>query len=164
MPIERRSTRTQTTTVVISVVALCVVVVLGFLVVRAASGSGDGVSLNLGDDVFEAGGAASLAKQVDADGPLLFSDVAGRGQRRPIFVSHLGEDTTTGWHAFDAFPRGAPAGCFLEWDASAEQFSAVDDCAPGTFPVDGTGLRSYAATVTEDGLLEVDLREELDAN
>jgi hypothetical protein len=162
VPIERRSTRSQTTTLVISLVAVVVVVILGFLVIRAASGSGDGVSLNLGDDVFEAGGAKVLAGAVAADGPLLFSDVAGRGQRRPIFVSHLGDSEKAGWYAFDAFPRGAPEGCFLEWDATTEQFTAVDDCVAGTFPVDGTGLRRYEVTVTEDDQLEVDLRKELD--
>src|SRR4029077_4413400 len=100
-----------------------VAVLLGFLIIRAASGSGDGVSLNLGDDVFEAGSAKVLAAAVVDDGPLLFSDVAGRGQRRPIFVTHTGDDPQSNWYAFGAFPRGAPAGCFLEWDESAEHFT-----------------------------------------
>lgn len=158
MPIERRSSRTQTTTLVISVVALVAVVLLAVLVVRAATGDGQ-VALNLGDDTFDAGRTVDRAAAIAADGPILFSDVSGRGQVRPIFLSHVGDDPAAGWWAFDARPEGAPAGCFLEWDRASGTFRGHDGCDPRTFPPDGAGLRRYLVTVSADDELTVDFRE-----
>jgi hypothetical protein len=163
VPIERRTTRMQTTSLVISVVALLLAVLLGFLVIRKASGSNDKTSVNLGTDVFRAGTAKARAASIAKDGPLLFSDVSGGGQSRPIFVNHLGDDPKTGWYAIDAVPSDAPDGCFLEWDAAAKEFRGVKRCVSTTYPPDGTGLTRYTATVNSDGELEIDLRKELGA-
>ena len=125
MPIERRTARMQTTTLVISVVALVAALLLGFLVLRHATGSNSTVKINLGTDIFQAGNAGERAAAIAKAGPLLFSDVSGGGQDRPIFVNHLGHDAKTGWVALDAVPPDAPDGCFLEWDAKAKQFRGV---------------------------------------
>lgn len=161
MPIERRSARVQTTTIVISVVALAAALLLAVLVFRAATG-GDDVAIRLGDDVFAAGAADERAEAIAGDGPLLFSDVSGRGQRRPIYLQHLGDDPETGWYAFDARPPAAAEGCFLEWDAAARRFVGVDGCTAATYPADGEGLDRYPVVVSRDGDLSIDLREELD--
>jgi len=156
MPVEQRSAQVQTTTIIISVVALAVVLLLGFLVLRSAS-DGAGVTLQLGEDVFAAGDARDLAEAIEADGPALFSDVSGRGQQRPIYLNHLGGVYKEGWVAFDAKPPGGADTCFLEWDAAETEFSGVEDCVPETYPADGTGLQFYVVTVTDDGVVEVDL-------
>ena len=83
MPIERRTARTQTTTLIISVVALAAALLLGFLVLRHATGTNSKVKINLGTDVFQAGNASERSKEIAKDGPLLFSDVSGGGQQRP---------------------------------------------------------------------------------
>jgi hypothetical protein len=156
MPVEQRSTQVQTTTIIISVVALAVVLLLGFLVLRSA-GDGAGVTLQLGEDVFAAGDSTKLAEAIEADGPALFSDVSGRGQQRPIYLNHLGGVYKEGWIAFDAKPPGGADTCFLEWDSEAEMFAGVDDCVPETYPADGAGLQFYVVTVTDDGGVEIDL-------
>ena len=160
MPIQRRSSRVQATTLAISIAAVVVVIVLGWLILQAATDDGEG-AIDLGDDTFEAGDARGRAEAIAKDGPLLFSDVSGRGQRRPIFLAHLGDDPKTGWYAFDAKAPGADPDCFLEWDASEEEFSSVGGCDERTFPQDGSGLRRYLVSVSRDGELEVDLRERL---
>jgi hypothetical protein len=153
MPIERRSTRTQATTMIIMVCALIAVVLAAWLLLKAASGG----SVRLGTDRFDQFNAKDAAASIAKDGPLLFSDVSGRGQNRPIFVTHEGSDFKVGWHVFEARAPGAPDECFLRWDAEAKEFRSVDDCDPATFPADGTGLRQYKWRVTSDGTLDIDL-------
>lgn len=160
MPIERRSTRTQTTTLVISVAVLAVALILVVLILQA-SGSGPKINVALGDDTFTVGPAASRARAIARDGPLLFSDVSGGGQRRPIFVNHTGEDHRVGWEVFDARPPEAPEGCFLEWRAEAEVFGTT--CDERTFPANGGDLPHYSWKVTREGDLVVDLRRPLPA-
>ena len=72
--------------------------------------------------MFRAGEAQRLSKQIAADGPLLFSDVSGRGQVRPIFVNHFGDDPQVRWVAFEAVAPGAAEGCFLSWSAKRNLF------------------------------------------
>jgi len=158
MPIERRSTRSQTTTVVVALTSVAAVALVVFLLIRAAS-TGDGVALNLGVDRFEAGNAEERAAAIATTGiPLLFSDVSGNGQQRPIFLNHTGDDATVGWSAFDARPPGGSADCFLEWDESKEDFTGVDGCDTRRFPATGEGLTSYPWKVNDAGQLIVDLK------
>jgi len=158
MPIERTSSTKQVSTIVMMVAATAVVVLLVYLLIRAASGSG-GVSLKLGDDRFDAGNAKERAASIAKSGPLLFSDVSGGGQNRPMFLNHLGDDPRAGWVAVDARPPGAKRGCFLVWSRSAKEFRPRDGCAPGAFPADGTGLVSYPWKYTEAETVEIDLRD-----
>lgn len=144
----------QATTIVMMVCGVLVVGLAVWQLIRVASGG----ELRLGDDRFNRFDAEDAAEAIAKDGPLLFSDVSGRGQNRPIFVNHVGDDPTTGWYVFDARAPEAPADCFLEWDEEDERFRSVDECHPGTFPPDGEGLRQYEWTVTEEGVLDIDLR------
>lgn len=138
-------------------VSVVVAVVLGaWLLLRAASGD----SVRLGDDRFDRFNAKSAAESIRKDGPLLFSDVSGRGQNRPIYVSHVGDDHKTGWYVFEARAPEAPKDCFLVWDRDDELFRSEDDCDPRTFPVDGEGLRQFPWKVTEEGNLDIDLNPE----
>ena len=145
----------QTTTLIISLVAVAVALLLVYLIIRAAGGK-DGVALNLGDNKFQAGIATERAEAIRADGPLLFSDVAGGGQRRPIFLNHTGDDATTGWSVFDAHPPGTAEDCFLRWSATREVFTTT--CNSTTFPADGGDLPNYRWEVTTDGALVIDVR------
>jgi hypothetical protein len=99
---------------------------------------------------FKVGSAERLARTVARDGPLLFQDLLDRS--RDIFVQHLGGND---WRAFEAHAPGAPRRCSLEWRRDTRVF--VDPCDGRTYPADGTGLTSYPARVTDDGLLVVDL-------
>ena len=109
MPVERRSGSKQVTSIAIGVVAVVVAVVAAWGMIRLASGGDGPVQVRLGDDVFDAGQAVRLSKQVAEDGPLLFSDVSGRGQLQPIVVNHFGDDPdrSAGWRC-PPWPRGRP--------------------------------------------------------
>ena len=157
MPIERRNSKTQRTTLVVMVAGTAVVALLVYLLVRAASGPG-GMTLRLGTDTFDAGLASERAESIKAGGPLLFSDVSGNGQTRPIYLGHTGSDPLTGWVVVSASPPGAPAGCYVEWNRSASEFRPKGGCWPGTFPADGTGLTGYPWKITADKTIEIDLR------
>jgi hypothetical protein len=175
MPVERRTASRQVTTVVVAVVVVLLVGLAGWGLVQAASKKGSGVSLRLGDDVFDAGNAVRLSKQIGKDGPILFSDVSGRGQSRPIFVNHFGTDPQTRWVAFTAVAPGAEKGCYLAWSATRNLFeerqlpsangsSASKEqqgklCRDSTWPANGQGLTQFTWTVGKGGTLQVDLRK-----
>lgn len=99
---------------------------------------------------FRVGSAERLSGTVAREGPLLFPDLLNRA--RDIYVNHLGGGD---WRAFEAHAPGAPRRCTLTWRRESRDF--VDPCDGRTFPADGTGLRQYPATVTEEGELVVDL-------
>ncbi len=162
MPIERRTSRNQVTTVLIAVFSLVLVASIVYALIQLASG-GKGLSFDLGDDRFVAGNAERLARQA-SDAPILLSDVSGNGQQRPIVLSHNGEDPKRGWVAFDARPPGAPDDCILQVDRATGELRFApadrDRCGNQTFPVDGSGFRTYKWTVNGDGELVVDLKPE----
>lgn len=156
MPIERRSSSAQVRAVLIAVVSIVFVATLGYAVVRAATGERTSVTRSTGDGRWNAGEAESKATAIDRDGPILIPDPAGE-QRLPIFISHVGSNSETGWYAFEARPPGAAADCFLEWDRAAERFRPGDGCDDDTtYPRDGEGLRRFATSVTKGGDLIID--------
>jgi hypothetical protein len=170
MPVERRTGATQLRSVVFAVVAVVAAVGLAWGMLALASGGDGPVRLQLGDDEFNAGQAERLSAQIAQDGPVPFSDVSGRGQRRPIYVNHFGDDAGIRWVAFPAVPPGAPEGCFLVWSAELERFevrrppegAGRDDvgerCSEDTFPPDGEGLEQLPWRVDDDGNLIIDVR------
>ncbi|MCB1258530.1 MAG: hypothetical protein KDB26_15575 [Microthrixaceae bacterium] len=171
MPVEVRSGRQQTTAIGIGIVALVLAIALAWGILKVASGGGTSTRLRLGDDVFEAGNATRLSKQIKAEGPLLFSDVSGRGQNRPVFINHFGDDPDIRWVAFDAVAPDAPENCFLSWSVERELFEERSVAAGGdyrkgeicrdiTFAANGEGLTQYKWTVNDEGLLSIDFRKD----
>lgn len=174
MPVERRSGSRQATSIIIGVVALLVAVGAAWGMVTLASGGKGPVQVRLGDDVFDAGQSARLSKQIAADGPLLFSDVSGRGQLRPIYVNHFGNDPAARWVAMSAVAPGAPEGCFLSWNATKNLFEerkapqgggrdVGEVCRPVTYSADGsagsdgTSLETFPWRIDKQDNLIVDL-------
>jgi len=173
MPVERRSGTKQLAALGIGIVAVVLAVALAWGLLAVAGGGDASNQLRLGDDVFDAGNAERLSTQIRQDGPLLFSDVSGRGQRRPIAVNHFGDDTEIRWVAFDAVAPGAPENCYLSWSAEREVFeerSAVEGggreqgelCRDVTYPPNGEGLTQYPWKVDDQGVLVIDLRPDDD--
>jgi hypothetical protein len=109
------------------------------------------ISVRIGDDTFRAGPAEALAPTIAAEGPLLFSDVAGGD--RDLLLQHLGDDPADGWHAFAARPLQAPRDCIVEWQADDARF--VDSCDGTQYPADGAGLPPFPVRVDDDGQVEV---------
>lgn len=177
MPVERRSGSQQTRSVIIAVVALVIAVLGAWGMIRLASGGQGPVKVQLGDDTFDAGFATRMADQIDKDGPLLFSDVSGRGQRQPIYVVHIGSDDKDGWFALSAIAPGAAEGCFVTWNPESELFEerrAADPAegrdalgercrdvtwsADGTDGSDGSELEAFPWEIDKDERLIIDLR------
>ncbi len=177
MPVERRSGSQQTRSVIIAVVALVIAVLGAWGMIRLASGGQGPVKVQLGDDTFDAGYATRMADQIDKDGPLLFSDVSGRGQRQPIYVVHIGSDDKDGWFALSAIAPGAAEGCFVTWNPESELFEerrAADPAegrdalgercrdvtwsANGTDGSDGSELEAFPWEIYKDERLIIDLR------
>ena len=177
MPVERRSGSQQTRSAIIAVVALVIAVLGAWGMIRLASGGQGPVKVQLGDDTFDAGYATRMADQIDKDGPLLFSDVSGRGQRQPIYVVHIGSDQKDGWFALSAVAPGAAEGCFVTWNPESELFEerrAADPAegrdalgercrdvtwsADGTDGSDGSELEAFPWEIDKDERLIIDLR------
>ena len=155
MPVERRTARMQTTTLVISVVALAAAVVLVVLALRAAGTNNAPQTLNASTERFVVGDAAERSRSIRKDGPILFSDVSGNGQNHPVYLLHRGSDAKSGWTIVEAHPPRSATDCFIHWSGRRGLFTSCDD---STYPADGAGLPHYAWEVDADGQLRIDLR------
>lgn len=177
MPVERRSGSKQVTSVVIGVIALLVAVIAAWAMIQLASGGKGPVQVHLGDETFDAGYVSRMAKQAADDGPLLFSDVSGRGQRQPIYVVHLGDDDKDGWFALSAVAPGAAEGCFVTWNPERKLFEERRTADPaagrdalgkrcrdvtwsenGTDGTNGSELEAFPWKIDKDQRLIIDLR------
>lgn len=137
------------------VAGIGVVVAIGLAFAMSVLANRGTVSVNLGDDVFDAGDAEDLAESIaEENHPVIFSDVAGG--TRDIIVQHLGDQLKQGWYAFDARPPGTSRDCSLEWQPEEQHF--IVPCSDEVYPADGAGLPQYPVIVTDDGDVEVDLR------
>ena len=110
MPVERRSGPKQLTAVVFGIIAVLLAIGLAWGMLALASGGDGPVRVQLGDDEFRVGNAERQARQIAEDGPAIYSDVSGRGQRQPIVVNHFGDDAEIRWVAFPAVLPGASEG------------------------------------------------------
>ncbi len=169
MPVERRSGSNQTAAILIGIATVVVVVAAVWWLISLASGGGGPVSFNLGDDEFNAGQTERLATQIEENGPVLFSDVSGRGQVRPIWVNHFGDDSTREWYVFTAIGPGAPADCFLTWNESETLFDQRtpnpdepgepgEICADEVYSVTGEGVEAFTWKLDDDDNLVIDIR------
>ena len=129
---------------------LAAALLVGLMLVLLSSGD---VKSRLGDPVYDAGNAKAFARRADVQPVLLPALV---GFERDILVSHIGDDE---WRAFEANPAGKGRRCQVRWRESTRDFRAP--CTGAVFPLDGTGLKQYSATVNEAGRLIIDLRTEV---
>lgn len=149
-PVEKRTSRSTTTAVIVALAGVVAGLGLMWFMVNLASQGGDSVQIRLGDDRFPAGPAESRA----ASAPIIFGDVAGGG--RPIILTHTGDDPLEGWTAIAVILPGKPDDCAVEWDPDEEVFV---DCDGDIFATEGEGLTTYPVVV-EDGRLYVDINAE----
>lgn len=136
--------------VVVGLVSVAAGVALVWGMSRLAS-TGD-VTVQLGDDTFEAGDPTEMSRVIARDGPILYADAAGGN--RDIWLQHVGNSPTQGWYAFDAHRPGTGRDCTLQWQQAAAVFS--DPCDGSVVEAHGEGLPSYDVRI-EDGELIVDL-------
>lgn len=122
MPVEQRSRISQMTGVLIAIGAVLLALGASWLLLHLANGGEGPVKIQLGDENFDAGQIERIATQIAEEGPVLYPDVSGRGQRRPIWVNHFGDDAKAQWYVFSAIAPGAPQGCFLVWNPEKDLF------------------------------------------
>jgi hypothetical protein len=170
MPVERRSSSQQVRSVLFALVAVAAAVGLAWGMLALASGGDGPVRIRLGDDEFDVGNAERQAAQIAEDGPAIYSDVSGRGQRKPVVVNHFGDDPDIRWVAFPAVLPGADEGCFLTWNAERELFeerrpaegAGREDlgelCSDVTYPPNGEGLEQFDWEINDEGNLIIDVR------
>ena len=163
MPVARGPQINARSAIIVGLSGVVVAVVIGAIVVWAASNSGD-VEIQLGDRDFDVGSTGRLADEIDDRGPFLVADVAGGD--RDLIVNHLGDDPEQGWHAFDARPAGETRNCFFEFDDALDLFVLVtteDDveCGDGTATAigEGEGVTIYPVII-DDGRVRVDINFE----
>ena len=119
------------------------------------SGSGE-IQFKLGDDVFEVGDAKTFAERIQKDqSPIPFSSLSGN---RPIYVQHVGDDSALGWFAIDARSPSNPVNCGLDWNIETQVF--IDGCdETSIFPPTGEGLTRYRVTISDFGIIEINLNQ-----
>jgi len=139
------------------VVGIALVLVLFVVAIPSLTESGK-VEVRLGPDTFDAGPADARSAEIRERGPILFPDVAGRD--RDVYLTHTGDDPTTGWAVFDARRPGTGRDCTLTWTGTAFR----DPCGGPDVPADGAGLVHYDVTVTEEGRVIVDFRPDAGAD
>ena len=142
----------RSTTLIVTGVGgvLAAALVVGLVLLLLSSGN---VKSRLGDPVYDAGNAKSFARRADVQPVLLPALV---GFERDILVSHIGGDE---WRAFEANPPGRGRRCQVRWRTGTRDFRAP--CTGAVYPLDGTGLKQYSATVNKAGRLIIDLRTEV---
>lgn len=153
MPVASGPRVTARNAIVVGAAGVLTAVVLLAFVLWLTSQNGNRVEFRLGDEQFQDITADRMAKQIAADGPVLFPDVSAN-RSRDIYVQHLGADPKTGWLAFDAREAGAPRECFLDWQRDRQLF--VDRCDGSEVGADGAGLRQYPAVVNNNGKVVID--------
>jgi hypothetical protein len=153
-PVKQTPTRTPRSIILaVAGVALGLILVLVLFIFAIPSLTESGkVQVKLGSNTYDAGSSQSLAGTISSAGPLLLSDVSGG--KRDVYLQHIGDDDSTGWHAFDARRPGQSRDCSVTWQAESAEFR--DPCDGTTVPADGTGLPSYPVTVSDSGRVEVD--------
>lgn len=98
----------------------------GVLWLIAAWVSSDGERItNLGDRTFEVGNVETISDIVAEDGPILFPDLVSPSGVRAIVLDHKGDDPTTGWRVFYAYPADRDPTCLAE---QVERTTTFVDC------------------------------------
>lgn len=127
-------------------VGVAALIVVGVIL---ASNSGNSVELKIGDSDFRNINANRLAKEIQENGPVPFSDLVG--SNRAVWVNHMGDSSDEGWVAFFARVPEAPD-CIVEWNADTKLF--FDTCdETTTYPPTGEGLETVPTRVEEGNLI-----------
>lgn len=85
-------------------------VMLWLVALTISSGNAETASV-LTPGEWTVGRVDNLASIIDDTGPLLFQQPAGTESVGPIVVDHEGDDTTTGWRVYRAFPADRVGTC-----------------------------------------------------
>jgi len=159
MPIAQSSKTPARQAILVGLGATMGLLSILFLVTQADRLTGQGstnLDLEVADGLFHPGNIERLSADIEANGPLFFSDLSGGD--RDILLQHLGPSPKEGWFAIGARADDATRDCFVEWTPSSDAF--VDNCDATHYPADGAGLPSYLLQIDAAGDLAIDLDAE----
>ena len=117
---------------------------------------------NLGAKIFEVGPVESIARAVDAGGPLLFPDLKSPNGTRSIVLDHTGADPTRGWQMYCGWqvyyghPADSDASCLVTHTPNTRKFT---DCNKRTLAPEQLALPTDVRPIVENRTtLFIDLR------
>ena len=94
----------------------------------------------------------ALAAEIAERGPVPWAPLS-RG--RSIWINHVGDNSESGWFAFDVQSPGTSGDCVVDWDADRRLF--IDTCDESlVYSATGDGLTQFGVWV-DDGDLIVDV-------
>lgn len=148
--------------------ARAVVPVLGGIVVLAAlmgilwlsaaliSRGGTDTSERLAPSTFTVGNVETIAAIVADDGPILFPGLNTTTGARTLVLDHEGDDPTSGWRVYWAYPADRDPTCPVEQTPGTATFT---DCAGRTLDVIDLAPPEGVNPVVENrATLSIDLR------
>ena len=106
---------------------------------------------------FEAGSVEARAESIAEDGPMILPGLNTTSGERTLVVDHVGDDPTSGWRVYWAYPRNGDPSCAVEQVRGTSEFEACDGER-----LDVTALEPAAGVtpIVDDGrTLTLDLRE-----
>ena len=110
----------------------------------------------LAPPTFSMGSVENRARSIAEDGPILLPGLDTETGRHTVVVNHTGDDPTSNWKLFWAYPADRDATCLVEQVRGTSDFV---DCDGRT--IDVTQLAPAAGaipTVENSETLEIDLR------
>lgn len=91
----------------------------------------------LAPSTLRVGSVTSVADEVVEKGPILFPGLGTTEGERTLVLDHTGDDPTTDWVVYYAYPAGADPSCSVEQvrDADGDGTRAFTDCTGATIDV-----------------------------
>ncbi len=99
---------------------------------------------SLAPSEYEVGPVEPIADEIAEDGPLLLPGLDTSSAKRNIVLNHIGDDPTTGWRVYFAYPEDRDETCLVRQVRGTATFIDCKDrrldvselaSPPGVFPV-----------------------------
>jgi hypothetical protein len=139
----------------IALIGLILLATWGIAAFIAAGGAES--TERLAPSTFRVGGVEAWAGTITEEGPLIFAGLDTTRGERTIVLDHEGEDPTSGWRVYWAFPAGGDPSCAVEQVRGTREFV---DCNGGRLDVSALEPADGVRPIIEDRrTLILDLRE-----
>jgi hypothetical protein len=113
-------------------------------------------SERLAPSTFTVGGVENLADEIVETGPLIFPGLNTTTGERTLVLDHEGDDPTSGWHVYWAYPADRDASCAV---AQVDGTSTFTDCDGRNLDVTGLARPTNVhPTIENRETLSIDLR------
>jgi hypothetical protein len=126
-PIRLRSPLSRAVVPVLAgIVALAAIGLVTWAFAAYISRDGAQTSERLAPSTFQVGSTQNAARIVAEDGPILFPGLNTTTGERTLVLDHVGDDPTTGWAVYMAYPAGGEPSCAVEQVVGTSDFISCD--------------------------------------